>query len=68
MERAKELLADPALPMKRICDLTGFGDATYFSSAFKRREGMSPSEYRALTVKKKQAKPLIRSPRPEQDS
>jgi two-component system response regulator YesN len=68
MERAKELLADPALPMKRICDLTGFGDATYFSSAFKRREGMSPSEYRALTVRKKQAKPLIRSPRAEQDS
>jgi two-component system response regulator YesN len=68
MERAKELLADPALPMKRICDLAGFSDPSYFSSAFKRREGISPSEYRALSVAKKNPKPLIRSPRQEQDS
>jgi two-component system, response regulator YesN len=68
IQRAKELLADPSLPMKRICDLAGFGDPTYFSSAFKRREGMSPSEYRTLTTRKKQAKPLFSQSRHEQDS
>ncbi len=68
IERAKVLLADPSLPMKRLCDLAGFGDPTYFSSAFRKREGMSPSEYRALTAVRKQAKPLIRAAKHEQDS
>jgi YesN/AraC family two-component response regulator len=65
IERAKELLADPALPIKRICDLSGFSDAAYFSSAFKKREGLSPSEYRALSGRKGTAKLLNKSHRDE---
>jgi len=68
IERAKELLADPSLPMKQICDLAGFGDPTYFSSAFRKREGMSPSEYRTLAARRKLPKPLIGQSRYEQDS
>jgi AraC-like DNA-binding protein len=61
IDRAKSLLADPTLPMKRVCDLAGFGDPAYFSSAFKKREGLNPSEYRALAEGRKAAKLLNRS-------
>jgi len=67
IERAKELLTDPGLPLKRICDLAGFGDPTYFSSTFKKRVGMSPSEYRAISVGKKVPRPLIRPPSTQQE-
>lgn len=60
IKKAKELLSDPSLPMKRICELAGFSDAAYFSSAFKRREGMSPSEYRALAKRTPGREPLLR--------
>lgn len=60
IRKAKELLADPALPMKRICELAGFSDPAYFSSAFRRREGMSPSEYRSLARRSKAREPLLR--------
>jgi two-component system, response regulator YesN len=68
IEHAKALLADPSLPMKQICDLAGFGNPTYFSSAFRKREGMSPSEYRTLTARRKVPKPLMNQSRYEQDS
>lgn len=58
IERAKELLADQSLPIKRVCDLAGFADPAYFSSAFKKREGLSPSEYRTLAVRRIGAKLL----------
>lgn len=58
LERAKELLADLDLPIKRICDLAGFSDPAYFAGAFKRREGMTPKEYRTLLVRRGEAKLL----------
>jgi len=61
IERAKELLTDPALPMKRICSLSGFGDPTYFSAVFKKREGMSPSEYRSLALLKRKVRLIGRA-------
>ena len=64
LDRAKELLADPSLPIKRICALTGFSDPAYFAAAFRKREGMSPSGYRAL-LKRRSAVPLLKRMDPE---
>ncbi|MCI1654070.1 MAG: response regulator [Lachnospiraceae bacterium] len=46
IERAKELLADPTLKMYEISSAVGFNDYTYFSQIFKKRTGMTLSEYR----------------------
>lgn len=45
-ERAKELLSDPGLKMHEISASIGFTDANYFSIAFKKHHGISPSEFR----------------------
>jgi len=58
VERAKELLADGELPIKKICDLAGFSDPAYFASAFRKREGLSPSEYRTLIARRGSARLL----------
>jgi two-component system response regulator YesN len=60
VDRAKELLADVSLPMKRICELCGFSDPAYFAGAFKKRVGLSPSEYRAMLPAGEEAKLLIK--------
>jgi two-component system response regulator YesN len=46
MERAKELLATSDLMTYEIAEATGFSDARYFSSIFRRRIGVTPTEYR----------------------
>lgn len=46
INRAKELLLDGDLPVSRIAELCGFSNTYYFSNAFKKCEGMSPSAYR----------------------
>jgi len=48
IEEAKRLLLDPALSLKEICRLVGYASPNYFTTAFKRREGLSPTEYRML--------------------
>lgn len=48
MEKARELLADPALKIQTISDMLGYKDKNYFSKAFKTYFGRSPSEYRQL--------------------
>ena len=58
VERAKELLAEGELPIKKICDLAGFSDPAYFASAFRKREGLSPSEYRTLIARRGSARLL----------
>jgi two-component system, response regulator YesN len=47
MERAKELLATSDLMTYEIAEATGYPDARYFSSTFKRHIGITPTEYRA---------------------
>lgn len=44
---AKYMLANSALPLKRICEQCGFSSTSVFCAAFKRKVGMSPLEYRA---------------------
>jgi two-component system response regulator YesN len=46
MDRARELLSTTDLMAHEIAEATGFGDAGYFSSLFKRHEGKTPSEFR----------------------
>lgn len=45
---ASELLADPGATTARIAADVGYGSAFALSTAFKRRFGLSPSEYRRL--------------------
>ncbi len=45
-ERAKALLADPEMKILDIATKVGFMDTNYFSVAFKKHIGMTPTEYR----------------------
>ena len=47
MGKARQLLAETALPMKVIAFDLGFASQAVFSMAFRRRAGVTPSEYRA---------------------
>ena len=48
ISRAKELLRFTDLPIDEIGQRCGIPDANYFSRAFRKIEGVSPSEYRKL--------------------
>ena len=52
MERAKELLATSDLMMYEIAEATGYPDAQYFSTIFKRQIGLTPTEFRAQRRRK----------------
>jgi AraC family transcriptional regulator of arabinose operon len=45
-EAAKRLLRFSSHPVGRIADLLGYGDQYYFSRQFRKRTGLSPTEYR----------------------
>ena len=45
MEKAKELLAVSELKNYEIAEKVGFGDPHYFSIAFKKVTGKTPTEY-----------------------
>ena len=46
MERAKELLKNPAMRIGDIAEAVGFLDMAHFSRVFKKQEGISANEYR----------------------
>lgn len=46
IERAQDLLADPALPIETIARRLGYADVFAFSTQFKRYAGRSPSAFR----------------------
>ncbi|MCS7464777.1 helix-turn-helix transcriptional regulator [Paenibacillus doosanensis] len=48
IEKAKELLKDSQLSIKDIVAQVGFVDENNFSRAFRKREGVSPSQYRSV--------------------
>jgi len=53
IKRARELLSQTDLPLKRIAELTGFQHAEYLNVMFKRQTGQTPGEYRGrLAVRK----------------
>ncbi|AWB46443.1 DNA-binding response regulator [Paenibacillus sp. CAA11] len=47
MDKAQQLLGDPALKIQDISEMLGYKDKNYFSKAYRNYYGMSPSEYRA---------------------
>ncbi len=46
IEKAKDLLKDPALRIGDIADMVGFLDMAHFSRVFKKQTGISANEYR----------------------
>jgi AraC-like DNA-binding protein len=46
IQRACQLLRHSALPVGAVALSVGFGDPYYFSRAFRREMGVSPTEYR----------------------
>lgn len=45
--KAKELLCSCSCPIKQVAECVGYSDSLYFSKAFKKLSGLSPSEFRA---------------------
>ncbi len=50
IDAAKKLLLDNDLKVGQIAEMVGFGDATYFATAFKMIAGKTPKEYRKAFV------------------
>lgn len=46
VQKAKELLKNPALRIWEISDMVGFGDVSHFSRIFKKYENVSANEFR----------------------
>ena len=43
---AKELLVDPLRSTAEVASMVGYDDSSYFARAFKKRTGMTPTQYR----------------------
>lgn len=54
---AKELLADPFRSSAEVASMVGYEDASYFARAFKKRTGMTPTQYRRQADRKAKADP-----------
>ncbi|MCI5573706.1 MAG: response regulator [Faecalibacterium prausnitzii] len=48
---AKELLSDPFRSSAEVASMVGYEDASYFARAFKKRTGVTPTQYRKQAVK-----------------
>jgi two-component system response regulator YesN len=47
IEKAKEMLENPALSIKEVSVRSGYADPNYFSRIFKKQTDMTPREYKA---------------------
>ena len=54
---AKELLVDPFRSSAEVASMVGYEDASYFARAFKKRTGMTPTQYRRQASQKAKADP-----------
>lgn len=52
IDRAKVLLADPAMRVRAVAEEVGYNDVAHFSKSFKRIVGKTPGEYRASLTRK----------------
>lgn len=48
IDGAKRLLDDPTLTLKQVAVRSGYDTPSYFAKNFKKRTGMTPTEYRAI--------------------
>ena len=46
LTRARDMMADPSLPIKEISERLGFCSLSYFGKSFREEFGMSPSEWK----------------------
>lgn len=46
MAKARELLRETDYSMKEICTMVGYSDPNYFSRSFKKKVGVTPTEYK----------------------
>lgn len=47
IERARELLLEREnLSIQEICELVGYSNASYFTTSFKKKYGMTPGQFR----------------------
>lgn len=46
IEKARQLLSDPNLSITEVCISAGFNNPSHFATVFKRKVGMTPSQYR----------------------
>ncbi len=53
---AKELLANTNYPINRVADMVGYGNYSYFTKIFKRKEGMTPQLFRQTVEQDNQKK------------
>lgn len=54
---AKELLSDPFRSSAEVASMVGYEDASYFARAFKKRTGMTPTQYRRQASQKAKIDP-----------
>ena len=47
LNKAKKLLSETSEPVYRICELSGISNYTYFCKLFKKRFGVTPTQYRS---------------------
>ncbi|MBY9078543.1 response regulator [Paenibacillus sp. HN-1] len=47
IDKSKLLMQNPHLTLSQISEMVGFHDVKYFSKVFKKREGITPKEYRS---------------------
>lgn len=50
MQKAKSLIRNTNLTVSEISELLGFSTVQYFSFAFMKAEGITPSEYRVTAL------------------
>lgn len=46
IQAACELLTDPLRPTAEVAGMVGYEDASYFARAFKKKTGLTPTQYR----------------------
>ena len=51
MERARSLLKETSAPVYEVAEAVGINNYTYFCKCFKKKEGVSPTEYRKASRK-----------------
>lgn len=49
IEKAKKLMSESSMTLEKICSITGYNNILTFRRAFKKLEGVVPSEYRGFT-------------------